>query len=316
MPKSPLCDTLEPMPTLSLVVEQNQANLRADKILALAYPELSRTRLQKFFENEQVLLEGEPISKSQLLPAGALIEFPHPDTLIKPLQPRKMNFDILYEDKTLLVINKPAGIAVHPVSLDDEQITVAHGILAYLGEKARKIGPEDRPCIVHRLDKDTTGVLLIAKTLKCFEALKEIFASRQIQKEYLAIVRGCPDLLAGSIDAPIGRSPRNPLKMCIVESGKPSRTDWERVAIDEKNNVALIRLHLYTGRTHQARVHLSHLGYPVLGDSSYGYRGSYTGRPLLHANCVILEHPMTGKHLRIPAPLPKDMREWKGLFEK
>jgi 23S rRNA pseudouridine1911/1915/1917 synthase len=304
------------MPLISLTVAPENNNLRADKLLALAYPEVSRTRLQKFFENEQVLVDGEPIAKSQILEAGKILEFPHPDTLFKPLEPRKINFDVLYEDKTLLAINKPVGIAVHPVSMDDEQTTIAHGILHYLGEKARKIGPADRPCIVHRLDKETSGVLLIAKTQKSFEALKEMFAARKIKKEYLAIVRGCPDLLAGTIDAPIGRSPRNPMKMIITDSGKPSRTDWQRVSVDPVGKVSLLRCFLHSGRTHQARVHLSHLGHPVLGVGSYGYRGTYDGRILLHAHRVTLEHPFLNKKLVIEAPIPKDMKAWKELFAK
>ena len=304
------------MSLVHLTVTEEQKLLRADKIVALAYPGVSRTRLQKLFENEQVMLVGEPIPKSQQLRAGEILEFPHPDTLLRPLVAKKVNFDVLYEDKTILIINKPAGIAVHPVSMDDEQITIAHGILAYLGEKARKIGPPDRPCIVHRLDKETTGVLLIAKTQKSFEALKAIFANRQIKKEYLAIVRGCPDLLAGSVDEPIGRSPRNPMKMTITETGRPSRTDWERLAIDEKAGIALLRCELHTGRTHQARVHLSHRGHPVLGDTSYGYRGNYKGRPLLHAHRVIFEHPFLNKKIEIMAPVPKDMKVFKELFGK
>ena len=232
------------MPLLSLTVAPDQVGLRADKLISLAHPEVSRTRLQKLFELGQVLIDGEPIVKSHTLAAGEIVEFPHPDTLLRPLEPRKMNFDVLYEDKTLLAINKPMGIAVHPVSLDDKQTTIAHGILAYLGEKARQVGEEGRFCIVHRLDKETSGVLLIAKTQKSFEALKELFANRQIKKEYLAIVRGCPDLLAGTVDAPIGRSQRNPLKMIITDGGKPSRTDWERVCMDPAGKVSGVAVRL------------------------------------------------------------------------
>jgi 23S rRNA pseudouridine1911/1915/1917 synthase len=304
------------MPLVSITVSPEQKDLRADKIIALAFPAVSRTKLQKLFENEQVMLEGDPIPKSHTATPGEVFEFPHPDTLSRPLDARKVPFNVLYEDKTILAINKAPGIAVHPVSQDDEQTTIAHGILAYLGEKSRKIGTPDRPCIVHRLDKETTGVLLIAKTEKSFQALKEIFAKRQIQKEYLAIVRGCPDLLAGSVNEPIGRSPRNPMRMCISEGGKEARTDWDRLALDEEHGIALLKCHLHTGRTHQARVHLSHLGYPVLGDTSYGYRGTYDGRILLHAHKAIFEHPFLNKKMEIVAPIPKDMKVFKNLFDK
>lgn len=300
----------------TLTVGPQGSGLRADKFLSQEFPEVSRTRLQKFFDNGQVSIDGELIDKSYKLSVNETIEFPHPKALEYELDPRAVKFDILYEDKSLLAINKAPGIAVHPVSAQDTQTTIAHGILHYLGQKASKIGPPERPCIVHRLDKETSGVLLIAKTQSAFDALKEIFAMRKIHKEYLAVVRGCPDLLAGSIVAPIGRSPRNPLKRVIIDSGKESRTDWDRLAVDEKNKIALLKCELHTGRTHQARVHLSHLGHPVLGDSSYGYRGTYKGRILLHAHRVKLPHPITAKILTIEAPVPADMRKFKSLFKK
>ncbi len=293
---------------LTLTVSETHAGLRADKILALTHPELSRTSLQKLFESESVLVAGEPIEKNEILRAGEILEYPSPTVLQKPLEAREVPFDILYEDKNLFVINKPAGIAVHPVSSGDNQTTIAHGVLAYLGEAARKVGPPERPCIVHRLDKDTTGALLLAKTPRAFEALKKLFAARAVHKEYLAVVRGVPELLAGSITEAIGRSPRHPLRMCVREDGRESRTDWERLSVSPKGDFTVLRCILHTGRTHQARVHLAQLGHPVLGDASYGYKGTYQGRTLLHAHRLSFAHPMTGKTLSVEAPPPADMQ--------
>lgn len=301
------------MPSIEYQVVAEDVGQRADRILAKLYPDISRTKLQKLFDNEEVTVDGEPISKSTVVKADEILQFPHPHTLSRPLKPTKVPFDVLFEDKSLIIINKQPGIAVHPVSADDEQVTIAHGVAHLLKGKAP--GPIDRPGIVHRLDKETSGVLIMAKTEKAFEKMKAIFADREIEKEYLAVVRGCPDLLAGSITAPIGRSPRNPMKMVIIDSGRESRTDWERVAVDEKAKIALLKCELHTGRTHQARVHLQHLGHPVLGDTSYGYRGNYKGRILLHAHRVRFAHPTTGKKMEIEAPLPKDMKAFKTLFK-
>jgi 23S rRNA pseudouridine1911/1915/1917 synthase len=299
----------------NLQIINNEGALRADKFLSLQFPAISRTKLQKLFDNQQVTVDDEPIDKSYTLKTGDTIEFPHPETLIKPLKATKVPFDILFEDKNFFAINKVPNIAVHPVSVDDEQTTIANGVLYYLGEKVRDIGPLDRPCIVHRLDKETSGVLLIAKTQKAFDSLKAIFANRQIEKDYLAIVRGTPDLLAGSVIVPIGRSPKNPLKMMVRDDGREARTDWDLISVDKKNKIALVKCQLHTGRTHQARVHLQYLGHPVLGDGSYGYRGTYKSRILLHAHRVSLPHPITGKTIEIVAPIPKDMKAFKELFQ-
>jgi len=290
--------------------------MRADKFLVENFPDVSRTKLQKLFERNQVWVDEEPIKKNYALSVGEEVEFEHPDTLFKPIEAREVDFDVIYEDEHFFAINKTPGLTVHPVSIDDEQTTIANGVLAKLGESAREIGPSDRPCIVHRLDKDTSGVLLIAKTVKAFDGLKEIFANRQIEKEYLAIVKDVPDLLAGSCIEPIMRNPRNPLKMVIAEEGygKEARTDWERVSIDEAENVGLVRCFLHTGRTHQARVHMAYLEHPVLGDRMYGYQGSYDGRPLLHAHRVALPHPITGKPVEIVAPVPADMLAFEKLW--
>lgn len=306
------------MSTVTLVVGLEHKGMRADKFLVENFPDVSRSKLQKLFEREQVWVDEEIVKKNYALSVGEEVEFEHPDSLFKDIEAKPVDFDILYEDEHFFAINKQPGLTIHPVSMDDEQTTVANGVLAKLGDGVRGIGPSDRPCIVHRLDKDTSGVLLIAKTQEAFDSLKEIFANRKIEKEYLAVVKDTPDLLAGSCIEPIMRNPRNPLKMVVAEEGygKEARTDWERVAIDEEAKIGLVRCFLHTGRTHQARVHMAFLEHPVLGDRMYGYQGLFAGRTLLHAHRVALPHPVTGEPVEIIAPVPADMLAFEKLWEK
>jgi len=218
--------------------------------------------------------------------------------------------EVLFEDKHLIVINKPAGMVVHPgVGTGDD--TLVHALLAHCAGSLSGIGGVERPGIVHRLDKETTGVLVVAKNDAAHRALADQFATRALQKEYLALVSGSPKGDSGTIDRAIARHPVHRHRMTVGEGGRPSRTDW---TVEERfgTKAALVRCRIHTGRTHQIRVHMKSLGHPLLGDATYGWKQA-SGLPkpprvMLHAEHLGFAHPVNGKTMDIRAPLPVDFK--------
>jgi 23S rRNA pseudouridine1911/1915/1917 synthase len=209
----------------------------------------------------------------------------------------------------MLAVNKPSGMVVHPGAATGED-TLVHALLAHCAGSLSGIGGVERPGIVHRLDKETTGVIVVAKTDKAHRALADQFATRTLKKEYLALVAGVPPLLSGTIDRAISRHPTHRHRMTVSEGGKLARTDWERVETFG-DVAALMRLRIFTGRTHQIRVHMKSLGYPLLGDPLYGWKEDprlkkQPDRVMLHAEHLVLTHPISGKELDLRAPLPED----------
>ena len=283
--------------------------LRADKALAMAFPEHSRTALQRAFDLGRVTLRGVAIKRDQSVAGGDVVEFSFPDVVPAELKAVDIPINVLFEDKHMLAVNKAAGMIVHPGAATGED-TLVHALLAHCAGSLSGIGGVERPGIVHRLDKDTTGVIVVAKTDKAHRALADQFATRTLKKEYLALVSGVPPLLSGTIDRAISRHPTHRHRMTVGEGGKPARTAWERV---EAFGVlaALLRCQIFTGRTHQIRVHLKSLGHPILGDSLYGWKpdprlARQPERVMLHAEHLVLMHPISGKELDLRAPLPKD----------
>lgn len=219
-----------------------------------------------------------------------------------------VRFDVVYEDADLLVIDKPAGLVVHPAA-GHQHDTLVNGLLARYPEIAT-VGDPARPGIVHRLDVGTSGVMMVARSQAAYELLVQALAERRVERTYRALVWGHPANAVGVVEAPIGRDPRDPMRMAIIADGRPARTRFRVVrTYHERVDVAELRCRLETGRTHQIRVHLAAIGHPVVGDGQYG--GVRTGidaaRPWLHAEALGLRHPLTGAWLAFEAELPDDL---------
>lgn len=290
-------------------VPEGVRRLRADKALALAFPEHSRTALQRAFDAGRVLMRGASIDRSANVVGGDVLEFSFPEVAPAEIKAVDIPLDVLFEDKHMLAVNKASGMVVHPGAATGED-TLVHALLAHCADSLSGIGGVERPGIVHRLDKDTTGVIVVAKTDKAHRALADQFATRSLKKEYVAIVQGVPQLLSGTIDRAISRHPTHRHRMTVGEGGKPAKTSWERSEAFG-DIAALLRCQIFTGRTHQIRVHLKSLGHPILGDSLYGWKPDdrmtvQPERVMLHAEHLVLTHPVSGKELDLRAPLPKD----------
>ncbi len=290
-------------------VPEGIRRLRADKALATAFPEHSRTALQRAFDAGHVILRGVAIKRDQAVAGGDVLEFSFPDVVPMDIKAADIDLDVLFEDKHMLAINKAAGMVVHPGAATGED-TLVHALLGHCADTLSGIGGVERPGIVHRLDKETTGVIVVAKTDKAHRALADQFATRSLKKFYVALVAGVPQLLSGTINSAIARHPTHRHRMTIGEGGKPAKTSWERVEA-YGDIAAMLRCQIFTGRTHQIRVHLKSLGHPILGDPLYGWKpdarlATQPERVMLHAEHLVLTHPISGKELELRAPLPKD----------
>ncbi len=282
---------------------------RADKVLHSLCPEYSRTRLQAMFDAGLVWLDDEAIGKNHKISAGAKITFTPPAAAPTELRGVELPLDILYEDDHLIVVNKATGMVTHPGNATGDD-TLVHALLFHCGEKLSSIGGSLRPGIVHRLDKETSGVMVAAKSDAAYMELSRSFAERKIDKEYLALVTSKPELQSGTINEPIGRHPVHRVKMAVNPRGRPARTDWE---MEEafSHSYSLLRLKIHTGRTHQIRVHLAHIGHPVVGDPVYGRKTVKTDsieakRTMLHARRLGFQHPVDKRPIILEADLPDD----------
>lgn len=293
-------------------VPEGIRRIRADKALAQGYPEHSRVALQRSFDADLVLIGGKPVKRDHAVSAGDVITFTLPETKPSELKAVDIPLDVIYEDKHLLAINKSSGMIVHPGAGTGED-TLVHALLSHCEGELSGIGGVERPGIVHRLDRETSGVMLVAKTDAAHRGLSEQFSERSLEKHYLALVSGAPSLLSGSIRKPIGRNVQHRHKMAVVESelgGRDAHTDWE--VLEKYGTVAaLVRCTIHTGRTHQIRVHLKSLGHVLLGDLVYGWKPDarlavQPERVMLHAEHLVVEHPITKKTLDLKAPLPPD----------
>lgn len=294
------------MDTENLIVTSQEAGERLDKLLALHYDSYSRTYFQHLLEVGCVLLNGKPVKKRICPVEGDEIEVCFQAIPGPSLEPEAIPLNILYEDEHILAINKPPGMVTHPAP-GNWSGTFVNALLAHCKNLELNNDPI-RPGIVHRLDKDTSGLLIAAKTLAAHQKLIEDFSQRKIEKTYLAIVFGKPEM--GIIDAPIGRHPTKRKEMAIVEKGRDAVTHVETMAYNEQ--ISLVRLRPKTGRTHQIRVHLKHIGCPILGDPIYGSERSLLRpqRLLLHAYQLQFIHPVTKVPVNLTAPVPDDFKEW------
>ena len=289
-----------------LAVPGPRAGERLDRALALLTG-WSRAEVARLIDDGAVLVGGQPVAKSHRLEAGALIELlsePPPDHLpgAEPVP-----VDVRFADDDLVVVSKPAGLVVHP-GAGHRGGTLVNGLLDRYPEIAA-VGDPARPGIVHRLDRDTSGLMLVARSRRAYDALVASLARREIDRRYLALVWGCFDAPRGVIDAPIGRSPTRRTRMAIRDEGRAARTAYEVRAEYDDPTVSLVECRLETGRTHQLRVHLSAVGHAVVGDAAYrGDRPTLRlERPFLHAYRLALAHPTTGQDLDFEEPLPSEL---------
>lgn len=310
----------------SFAVSYEQSGQRLDLLLSRMFADFSRSRFKKLIDEDLVLVNGVPARPSYVTRAGDLIvaKVPEqgPDELLKP---EPMSLDILFEDEDLLIVNKAPGLVVHPGAGHVEG-TLIHGLLAHSPRLALQGSPL-RPGIVHRLDKNTSGALVIAKSDRAYLNLVRQFRERGVRKEYLALVYGSPSKSEGEISSLLGRHPTDRKKIAVLKNrGREALSRW-RVENDW-GEAALLKVQIETGRTHQIRVHLSHIGHPVVGDETYGggrrramrvksapVRDLLLGaqRQMLHAMRLEFTHPVSGEAISANAPLPDDFRE---LIEK
>jgi 23S rRNA pseudouridine1911/1915/1917 synthase len=276
---------------------------RLDRAVALVM-DWTRTEVGRLCDAGSILVGGDPAPKSRRLSTGDVIELlADPPTAARPA-PEPIPLDVRYADDDLIVISKPAGLVVHPGS-GHQSGTLVNGLLEVFPEVA-DVGDPDRPGIVHRLDRDTSGLMLVARSARAYDALVAALADHDVERVYTALVWGTPNAPRGIVDAPIGRSTSRRTRMAVRESGKSARTTYEVRRRWDDPAVSLLACRLETGRTHQIRVHLSAIGHPVVGDGAYGGRRQplVLPRPFLHAGRLALRHPVTGVELGFDDPLP------------
>jgi 23S rRNA pseudouridine1911/1915/1917 synthase len=304
--------------TIDVCLEPAHAGWRLDRALAAAIPTLSRERLKALIRSGAVEAGHGPVrDPASKVKGDERLSIAVPEPRAAHNEPQDIPLTIVFEDDHLLVIDKPAGLVVHPAAGNFDG-TLVNALLHHCGGSLSGIGGVARPGIVHRIDKDTSGLLVVAKTDVAHEGLAKQFAAHSIERRYLAIVSGVPRLGAGLVDAPLARSAANRKKIAIVESGRGKRavTHWKRLEI--LREAALVECRLETGRTHQVRVHMASLGHPLLGDPVYGRSGTKHGKLLkelgfhrqaLHATELGFTHPVTKDRLSFSSPMPPDMQE-------
>ena len=292
-------------------VSPGMAGERLDKILvAQLGSQITRSQLQALIRDGHVRVNDQPARPGWRLKGGETIALAMPPPAQSAaMQPEPIALEIFYEDEWLAVINKPAGMVVHP-GAGGETGTLVHALLARYPEIAQmRLNPKRRG-IVHRLDKDTSGLLVVARTEPVLQALMQQFSRRTVEKRYLALLERRPPSRTGRITAPIARDPANRKKMAVQRDGRPAITEFF-VEREYEGGFTLVRVHLLTGRTHQIRVHMAFVGAPIVGDRLYGQRRQRLPlrRQFLHACSLAFSHPVSGEPLAFEAPLPADMQQ-------
>ncbi|MBP3684330.1 MAG: RluA family pseudouridine synthase [Oscillospiraceae bacterium] len=289
---------------------------RLDAFLSRCAENLSRSAAQKLIEDGLVTRNGKKGKKNDKLNPGDVIEYEIPEAKPVDIVPTEMKLDIVYEDEDLLVINKPKGLVVHPAAGHQDD-TLVNGLLYALGDDLSGINGELRPGIVHRIDKDTSGLLAVAKNDLAHAMLASQLKDHSMARTYEAIVVGSFREDSGTVDAPIGRHPSDRKKMCVIErNSKPAVTHWE--VIKRYRGYTHIRCKLETGRTHQIRVHMAHIGHPILGDTVYGRKKPELGQDsqCLHAGALCFSHPRDGRPVMVFAELPQYFKDVIAKLEK
>ena len=289
---------------------------RLDAFLARSVENLSRSGAQKLLEEGCVLLNGKPGKKNDKLSAGDAVSVTIPEPKEVNIAPTEMPLDIVYEDEDVVVLNKPKGLVVHPAAGHQDD-TLVNGLLHALGDQLSGINGELRPGIVHRIDKDTSGLLAVAKNDHAHTFLASQLKDHTMARTYEAIVCGSFREDTGTVDAPIGRHPSDRKKMCVTaRNSKNAVTHWE--VVRRYRGYTHIRCRLETGRTHQIRVHMAHIGHPILGDTVYGHKKPELGQDsqCLHAGALCFRHPKDGRPVMVFAPLPEYFQQVIEKLEK
>lgn len=315
---------MEEVETQKLTVPEDRAGMRLDRFLVLALPDLSRNRIQKIIYGEGAEIDGRTITDpSHRVKHGQDVTLTIAAAEPLDVAPQKMDLDIHYEDDHLIVVDKPAGMVVHPAPGNYDG-TLVNGLLAHCGESLSGIGGVKRPGIVHRIDKDTSGLLVVAKSDDAHNRLCEMFSVHHIERAYKAVVWGMPQPSAGTIQGNIGRHKVQRKKMAVVKSGGKHAVTHYKVEKQFGPAAALVECRLETGRTHQIRVHMTHIGHPLIGDPVYGGPTKARlsalskkaqnfirdfNRQALHAAVLGFEHPITGEKMHFESDLPKDLND-------
>jgi 23S rRNA pseudouridine1911/1915/1917 synthase len=298
------------MQTNTIHIDETDAGQRLDKALTLHLPEFSRSRLQQLIEQGHVRLGDATITDAnRKVKSGEYYSVNIPAAVPSQVAASDIPLSIIYEDEDLLVIDKPAGMTVHPAPGHTDD-TLVNALLSHCGESLSGIGGVQRPGIVHRIDKDTSGLLVVAKNDAAHQHLSAQLATRALSREYLCIVKGMPVPPQGTITANIARSNTNRKKMAVVKTGGREAVTHYKL-LQRLNNSAFLQCNLETGRTHQIRVHLAHIGHSIIGDTVYGrkLKGLDFPRQALHAARLKLIHPRTDEEMEFTSELPEDMRE-------
>lgn len=315
---------------MKYTVDNIDAKIRIDVYLS-GKTDKTRSFIQKLIESGNILVNKKSVKTSYKTRAGDKISIYFPKLEKLDLEPEEMALEILYEDNDLIVLNKPRGITVHP-GVGKREGTLVSGLLHYC-KNLSGIGGVERPGIVHRLDKDTSGILLIAKNDNAHLNLSKQFAERSVSKTYIALVHGVPKINSGIIEKPIGRHPKDRKKMAVRQDGRYAKTSWKIIKAFKTATVgtgrpstslrtsglSLLEVKIFTGRTHQIRVHMNYIGHPVLGDAVYGKKSDREKFDLkgqfLHSYKIGFTHPQTGHYLEFTTDLPKELKDILKRFE-
>ena len=286
------------------IVEKENINKRIDAFLANKNPEQSRVAIQRLIENEKVLVNGKKIKPSYRIQENDEIAMEEIEPVEVALKAQEIPLDIIYEDKDIIVVNKPKGMVVHPGNGNPDG-TLVNAIMAICKDSLSGIGGEIRPGIVHRLDKDTSGIIIVAKNDKAHINLSEQIKDHKVKKTYIALVKGIVKENIATINMPIGRSEKDRIKMAVTKKGKEAITHFK--VLKRYDKYTLLQVNIETGRTHQIRVHLSQIGYPIVGDEVYskGKNEWNIKGQCLHAKSLEFVHPTTGEKMYLEAPLPE-----------
>jgi len=285
-------------------ITDEESGERIDALLSRKFPALSRSLIQKCMEAGTVTVNGRPVKKNARANAGDEIVFAFPETEALPVEPQDIPLDIVYEDEDIIIVNKPRGMVVHPAPGHPDG-TLVNALLYRCGDSLSGIGGVQRPGIVHRIDKDTSGLIAVAKNDFAHQGLSAQLSDHSLCREYVAVVNGNFREESGTVDRPIGRHPVDRKRMAVTEkNSKRAVTHWE--ILESYRGYSLVRCLLETGRTHQIRVHMASIGHPLLGDGLYGAKCPDKGLEgqCLHARRLRLIHPRTGEKLQFEAPLP------------
>lgn len=287
---------------MTLIIESSNQGERLDTLLSKTEPDTSRTDIQNRIKSGHITVNGQTVKSNYKVKTGDEIEFFERETTVSDITPENLNLNIIYEDEDVAVVDKPRGMVVHPAA-GHATGTLVNGLMYQL-DNLSGINGELRPGIVHRIDKDTSGLLMVAKNDVAHRALVEQLMDKTVTRKYTALVHGVIPHNLGTVEAPIGRNPKERQDMAVVDDGKDAVTHFN--VIDRFKDFTLVECILETGRTHQIRVHMKYIGYPLAGDPKYGPRKTLeTDGQMLHAGVIGFNHPKTGEYLEFEQALPE-----------